>query len=418
MTATRQGRLRKAAALVPLALLSAAWTVSISTTGAPQASAGDKPTLPDGSTVPADALQIPASVSTPDGPGLGTTGETSTQIVSSSSASSIPSTALAAYQRAETVINKADASCHLPWQLLAAIGRVESDHGRANGNQLSVDGVAEPGIFGKALDGRAGTSRIADTDGGEYDGDTSVDRAVGPMQFIPSTWSTVGVDADGDGRRDPQDIDDAALAAAVYLCSGTDDLSTSAGQSAAVYRYNHSSSYVATVLAVMQSYLAGDYTAAPNSTIPATYFEPDTTPAWGHGKAKKKAGHKHGAAPTKAATTAPSTPASSPAPQQPAGSGTPSTPKPPKVTATNPVAPVTEPVKEVLATTQELVTVCTNALTAKYGSAPGEAVTKCVNQLVGKTLPEAQAAVGGVVAGLAGLVNTLLGGVVGGLLGK
>ena len=44
------------------------------------------------------------------------------------------------------------------------------------------------------------------------------------MQFIPSTWSIVGVDADNDGQRNPQDVDDAALASAVYLCSGADDL--------------------------------------------------------------------------------------------------------------------------------------------------------------------------------------------------
>ena len=80
------------------------------------------------------------------------------------------------------------------------------------------------------------------------------------MQFIPSTWSVVGVDADGDGQRNPQDIDDAALATAVYLCSGDDDLSTDAGQRAAVYRYNHSQAYVDLVLAIMTAYLAGDFT--------------------------------------------------------------------------------------------------------------------------------------------------------------
>ena len=68
------------------------------------------------------------------------------------------------------------------------------------------------------------------------------------MQFIPSTWSVVGVDADGDGERNPQDIDDAALGTAVYLCSGSDDLGTDAGRAAAVYRYNHSQSYVDLVL--------------------------------------------------------------------------------------------------------------------------------------------------------------------------
>ena len=72
---------------------------------------------------------------------------------------------------------------------------------------------------------RTTPSGSLDTDAGQYDNDTRFDRAVGPMQFIPSTWSVVGVDGDSDGTRNPQDIDDAALATAVYLCSGDDDLS-------------------------------------------------------------------------------------------------------------------------------------------------------------------------------------------------
>jgi hypothetical protein len=87
------------------------------------------------------------------------------------------------------------------------------------------------------------------------------------MQFLPSTWSVVGVDADGDGVRNPQDIDDAALGTAVYLCSGSDDLGTDAGRHAAVYRYNHSPSYVDMVLAIRDAYLQGDFTSVPNGTV-------------------------------------------------------------------------------------------------------------------------------------------------------
>lgn len=426
MIVTRSGGLKRAAALVPLALLSAAWTVSISTAGAPDATAGDTPRpLPGGSSVPQEALSVPASVSVPDSSSLGVTGETSSRIVSTSTTSAIPSAALAAYQRAETVINKADAGCHLPWQLIAAIGRVESNHGRANGNVLGADGISRPGVLGKALDGTHGTSLISDTDGGSYDGDSRFDKAVGPMQFIPSTWSTVGVDADGDGQRNPQDIDDAALAAAVYLCSGDDDLSTTAGQKTAVYRYNHSDSYVATVLSVMDSYLAGDFTAAPNDTIPANYFVPDTSsslpakprrhparPA-GAGAAAGAPGSAPGSAPSAAPTTSPSS-------GTPGGGsgGTPSSPQPTKTPTSTPSA---EPVQQIAASLQELATVCTNALTARYDTLSGsnlqQAVTKCVGQLTGKTLPEAQAAVGGVVNGLLGFVTNLLGNVLGGLLG-
>jgi hypothetical protein len=79
----------------------------------------------------------------------------------------------------------------------------------------------------------------------------------------------VGVDADGDGLRNPQDIDDAALGTAVYLCSGSDDLGTDAGRRGAVYRYNHSQSYVDLVLAIMDAYLQGDFTSIPNGTLMA-----------------------------------------------------------------------------------------------------------------------------------------------------
>lgn len=278
--AKRFGRLHKATALVPLALLSAAWTANIAGVSAPVASAGDeqpRPTLSDGTSVPTQAIEAPASVT--DGSVLSGAGTgDAQQIIATADASGIPSAALAAYQRAETVINAADESCHLQWQLIAAIGRVESNHGRANGNVLDDDGLATPGIFGVALNGANKTTEIVDTDAGQYDNDTEYDRAVGPMQFIPSTWSVVGVDADGDGVRNPQDIDDAALGTAVYLCSGSDDLGTEAAQRAAVYRYNHSESYVDLVLAIANAYLQGDFTTIPNGTVMAGELTRTPTP--------------------------------------------------------------------------------------------------------------------------------------------
>ncbi|HEU5037203.1 MAG TPA: lytic murein transglycosylase [Nocardioides sp.] len=281
MTKARFGRGHKAMALVPLAVLSAAWTASIAGVGATtdiaSASAEPETRLPDGSTVPTQAIEAPASVSSSGGVAPGVHGNPH-QAVATASTSGIPAAALAAYQRAETVINSADKGCHLSWQLVAAIGRVESDHGRTNGNSLDSQGVARPGIFGPALDGSKGTSRIADTDAGQYDADSKFDRAIGPMQFIPSTWSVVGVDADGDGKRNPQDIDDAALATAVYLCSGDDDLSKATGQRAAVYRYNHSQSYVDLVLSIMNAYLDGEFTSVPNGTTSAGYLVPAEHP--------------------------------------------------------------------------------------------------------------------------------------------
>ena len=276
MSRKRLGRLQRAATIVPLALLSAAWTASVAGIGGitPPVSASQGPdgSLPDGTSVPTEAIEAPASVSDPDD--LSTDGNTQ-NIVATASTNQIPSAALAAYQRAEAVINKADKSCHLTWQLVAAIGRVESNHGRAGGNVLDDSGVAKPGIYGVALNGRNRTQAISDSDGGQFDNDTQWDRAVGPMQFIPSTWSIVGVDADGDAKRNPQDVDDAALATAVYLCSGKDDLSTVVGQRAAVYRYNHSQPYVDLVLEIMDAYLDGDFTTIPNNTSVAGYIVPE-----------------------------------------------------------------------------------------------------------------------------------------------
>ncbi len=278
MSAPKFGRLQKASALLPLALLSTAWTASLAGAGASTAAAqDDSRTLPDGTSIPTQAIEAPASVSKPGVTAPGINGNAKT-IVANASTMGIPAAALAAYQRAETVINTADKSCNISWQLIAAIGRVESDHGRVNGNTLNSKGLATPGIFGIALDGSNNTTRIADSDAGLYDSDSKFDRAVGPMQFIPSTWRVVGVDADGDAERNPQDIDDAALATAVYLCSGDDDLSTGAGQRAAVFRYNHSQSYVDLVLSIMNAYASGDFTSVPNGTTSAGYFVPDPTP--------------------------------------------------------------------------------------------------------------------------------------------
>lgn len=169
----------------------------------------------------------------------------------------IPRAALAAYELAAGLVDRADAACHLDWALLAGIGRVESDHGRWGGNALDATGEARPGIFGIPLDGAPGIALIRDTDGGRLDRDGTYDRAVGPFQFIPGTWSAVGVDADGDGRANPQSMVDAATSAGVYLCSGPGDLTRPADVTRAVLRYNDSTDYVNTVLAWANAYRSG-----------------------------------------------------------------------------------------------------------------------------------------------------------------
>jgi hypothetical protein len=143
----------------------------------------------------------------------------------------------------------------LPWSVLAAIGKVESDHGRIGGGQLQPDGSVRPRIIGVALDGSPGVMRIADTDRGRYDGDTVYDRAVGPMQFIPSTWSSYGIDASGNGIADPHNALDAIHAAAIYLCAnGAGDPER---VSSAILAYNRSTAYRDRVLELAAGYATG-----------------------------------------------------------------------------------------------------------------------------------------------------------------
>jgi len=105
----------------------------------------------------------------------------------------------------------------LSWTVLAAIGQVESDHGRNTG----------PSSAG----------------------------ALGPMQFLPSTWRHYGVDGDGDGKADIMNPYDAIPAAARYLC---DHGAGRGGESLynAIYAYNHAHWYVQKVLALSRAYAA------------------------------------------------------------------------------------------------------------------------------------------------------------------
>ncbi|WP_349632333.1 lytic murein transglycosylase [Gordonia sp. L191] len=157
----------------------------------------------------------------------------------------IPLISLEAYGNAAEIQRQQHPECGLAWTTLAGIAGVESKHGTYRGAHIAANGDVSPPIRGVPLDGTRGNMEIPDTDHGRLDGDATHDRAMGPFQFIPQTWERYGVDANGDGKADPDNIDDAALSAARYLCvSSGGDLTTAAGWEKAVKVYNNSMAYV------------------------------------------------------------------------------------------------------------------------------------------------------------------------------
>lgn len=165
----------------------------------------------------------------------------------------IPLRAVYAYAGAALVKAQQMPECRISWTTLAGVGATESDHGRHGGSSIGADGTVSPPIIGIALDGIT-TANIPDSDGGEIDGDATIDRAVGPMQLIPQTWRNWHVDGNGDGVEDPQNIDDAVTAAANYLCRSSIDMDTEAGWRAAIAAYNGTDEYLATVAGFSVAY--------------------------------------------------------------------------------------------------------------------------------------------------------------------
>lgn len=168
----------------------------------------------------------------------------------------VPARALVSYVNADLAMRRYQPGCKISWATLAGIGRIESNHGRYGGAILREDGRPSTPIIGVPLNGSPGVQVIADTDGGLLDGDPVHDRAVGPMQFIPSTWRKWNTDGNGDGVGDPQNLDDAAAGAARYLCSGNRDMTTGQGWWSGLMSYNNSVEYGQKVFALAESYAA------------------------------------------------------------------------------------------------------------------------------------------------------------------
>lgn len=166
----------------------------------------------------------------------------------------IPARALQAYGNAQNIVAHEQPSCRLSWTTLAGLAHIESNHGRFGGRTLQPNGRSSSPIIGIPLDGGPAVQAIRDTDGGVLDGDTVWDRAVGPFQFIPGTWARWKADGNGDRIADPQNIDDAAVAAGRYLCAGGRNLADGAGWWSAILSYNNSNTYVQDVFNGADSY--------------------------------------------------------------------------------------------------------------------------------------------------------------------
>ena len=159
---TTTTRIKAIGALAPLAVLSMGWTAVLLAPSAPAVvSASISPAAPAVVLPEVETeLTSPAS-STRPAPASRGVDLVGGSIVQAASTQGIPAAALAAYQRAEAVMAAADSACQVPWELLAGIGRVESDHGRFGGSHLDADGIARPAIIGIALNGHGHTSASA-----------------------------------------------------------------------------------------------------------------------------------------------------------------------------------------------------------------------------------------------------------------
>lgn len=115
-------------------------------------------------------------------------------------------------------------TCNMPWEVLAAVGKIETDHGRST----------LPGVHSGANE--AG--------------------AMGPMQFLAPTWAANAVDGDGDGDTDVYDPVDSIWGAAKYLCSNGAGEGDPARMRDALWNYNHADWYIDQVLAQAELYRA------------------------------------------------------------------------------------------------------------------------------------------------------------------
>ncbi|MFH8975604.1 lytic murein transglycosylase [Streptomyces sp. NPDC017890] len=291
----------------------------------------------------------------------------------------IPATVLDAYKKAESALRQSKPGCNLPWQLLAAIGKVES--GQARGGRVSADGTTTSPIIGPQLDGN-GFALIKDTDNGVYDGNSTYDNAVGPMQFIPSTWAWASRDGNADGKADPNNIYDAALAAGHYLCRFDWDLSTQADLDRAILSYNNSQDYLRTVLSWLEHYRKGTH-EIPDGTGTLPVDRSDDNPVTVPSPSPGGTGATTGPQAPGTQTPSPGNPVDPTAPTKPSDPGT-GSPSPGPSAPTDPGSPSENPTPT--DTVHHLENAGTTGLTAIAGDTFAEKISTRAETKAGKAV--------------------------------
>ncbi|MFG1641118.1 NlpC/P60 family protein [Amycolatopsis sp. NPDC049252] len=166
----------------------------------------------------------------------------------------IPLRAMTGYAKATVTLTKEIPGCHLSWVTLAAVGKVTSDHGRAQGGH-----IADTGAMDKAL----GTVEVRDF----YNKVVSTANAAGPMQLSPSIWGKYKASANGSSP-DVQNIDDAALTTGRALCADGHDLSQGQTWWDSVSGLQSAPLFLHRTLATVNVYgTVGQGSAAPNAAV-------------------------------------------------------------------------------------------------------------------------------------------------------
>jgi len=155
-------------------------------------------------------------------------------------APTLPGAAFSAYRRASSMLQEADGHCEVPAALLAGIGRIMSNHGRAEGSQLQTGGLTSDRLVGLA------GSPTADVDGGQIDLSPVTDSRVGPLQVLPAQWlEFLPV---GAIESSPDWIYSSAIVTGRVLCSAGKELKSNEGIHRAVNAFTKNASLTEAIL--------------------------------------------------------------------------------------------------------------------------------------------------------------------------